>query len=259
MADLILGKQPVLEALKSDTPIEKIFLLHRTHSAIEEKIRFQAKRKGVPVVEASVERLRELTTDEHSQGIVALVSAKSYVELEDLLGAAQKKGEPPLVLILDEIEDPQNLGALIRSAECAGVHGVIIPKHHSATINETVAKTSAGASAHVPIARVTNIAQTIDDLKSHGVWIIGADMAGDRLYYDADYRGPTAVVVGNEGKGIRRLVKEKCDFLVKIPMYGKIESLNASVSGALLMFEAARMRHGVEKEKAITANGGKSN
>ncbi len=258
MTHLILGKQPVLEALKSDTPIEKIFILHRTPSAIEEKIRFQAKRRGIPVVEASVERLREMTTDEHSQGVVALVSAKLYVELEDLLNAAQKKCEQPFFLILDEIEDPQNLGALIRSAECAGVHGVIIPKHHSASINETVAKTSAGASAHMPIVRVTNVAQTLDDLKSHGVWIIGADMAADRLYYDTDYRGPTALVVGNEGKGIRRLVKQKCDFLVKIPMYGKLESLNASVSGALLMFEAAKMRHGVEKKKSIMANGGKS-
>jgi 23S rRNA (guanosine2251-2'-O)-methyltransferase len=247
MADLIIGRQPVLEALKSETAIEKIFVLHHAHSAVVEKIRFLAKRRGVPVVETNVERIRELTTDEHSQGIVALASSKSYVELEELLDAAEKKGEPPLLLILDEIEDPQNLGALIRSAECAGVHGVIIPKHHSATINETVARTSAGASSHMPISRVTNIAQTLDELKSHGVWVIGSDAAGEKPYFDADYRGPTALVVGNEGRGIRRLVKEKCDFLVKIPMYGRLESLNASVSGALLMFEAARVRHGSEQ------------
>jgi 23S rRNA (guanosine2251-2'-O)-methyltransferase len=244
MADLIIGRQPVLEALKSETAIEKIFVLHHAHSAVVEKIRFLAKRRGVPVVETNVERIQELTTDEHSQGIVALASSKSYVELEELLDAAKKKGEPPLLLILDEIEDPQNLGALIRSAECAGVHGVIIPKHHSATINETVARTSAGASSHMPISRVTNIAQTLDELKSHGVWVIGSDAEGEKAYFDADYRGPTALVVGNEGRGIRRLVKEKCDFLVKIPMYGRLESLNASVSGALLMFEAARVRHG---------------
>lgn len=250
MADLIFGKQPVLEALKSDTPIEKVFLVHRAHSGVVEKIRFQARRRGIPVVEIDAERLQELTTDEHSQGVVAIVSAKSYVEVEDILDAARKKGEDPLLLVLDEIEDPQNLGALIRSAECAGVHGVIIPRHHAAPINETVAKTSAGATAHMLIARVTNIAQTLDGLKSDGVWIIGSDISGERLYYEADYRGPTAMVIGNEGKGIRRLVKEKCDFLVKIPMYGKIESLNASVSGALLMFEAARTRHG-KKEKSV--------
>jgi len=252
MPSLLIGKQPVLEALNSDTPIEKIYLLHRMHSGLVEKIRSQAKRRGIPLVEISAERLRELTTDAHSQGVAALVSAKSYVEPEDLLEAARTNGEQPLLLILDEIEDPQNLGALIRSAECAGVHGVIIPKHHSASMNETVAKTSAGATAHMPIARVTNIAQTLDDLKTNGVWIVGADMAGEKAYYDADYRGPTAIVVGNEGKGIRRLVKEKCDFLVKIPMYGKIESLNVSVSGALLMFEAARARH---QERGITAGG----
>jgi 23S rRNA (guanosine2251-2'-O)-methyltransferase len=258
MADLILGRQPVLEALKSETAIEKIFVLHHVHSAIVEKIRFLAKRRGVPVVETNVERIQELTTDEHSQGIVALVSAKSYVELEDLLDAAQKKGEPPLLLILDEIEDPQNLGALIRSAECAGVHGVIIPKHHAASVNETVARTSAGASSHMPIARVTNIAQTLDALKSNGVWIIGTDAASEKAYYDADYRGSTALVVGNEGKGIRRLVKEKCDFLVKIPMYGRLESLNASVSGALLMFEAARVRHR-SGEQTMGGDAGKKN
>ena len=244
MANLIIGKQPVLEALKSDTPVEKVFLLHRTHSGVTEKIRYEARRRGIPVVETNTERLKELTTDEHSQGVVALVSSKPYAEVEDILNHARKLGEPPFLIVLDEIEDPQNLGALIRSAECAGAHGVVIPKHHSASVNETVAKTSAGASAHMLIARVTNIAQTLDDLKSNGVWIIGAEMAAERVYHDADYSGPLAIVVGNEGKGIRRLVKEKCDFLVKIPMYGRIESLNASVSGALLMFEAAKARHG---------------
>jgi 23S rRNA (guanosine2251-2'-O)-methyltransferase len=256
MADLIFGKQPVLEALKSETPIEKIFLLHGGHSAVLERIRFQARRRGIPVVETNMERIQELTNDEHTQGIVALVGSKSYVELEDLLIAAQKKIEPPLLLILDEIEDPQNLGALIRSAECAGVHGVVIPKHHSASVNETVAKASAGASSHMPVARVTNIAETLDELKSQGLWIIGSDTAAEKPYYDADYHGPTALVVGNEGKGIRRLVKEKCDFLVKIPMYGKLDSLNASVSGALLMFEAARTRHRAG-EKSTGLNVGK--
>lgn len=243
MATIIFGKQPVLEALRSDTPIEKIFLLHRSRSGADEKVRFQARKRGIPVVEVDADRMRELTTDEHAQGVVALVSAKSYVEVEDLLSIAQRRNEKPFLLILDEIEDPQNLGALIRSAECAGVHGIVIPRHHAASINETVAKTSAGATAHMAIARVTNIAQSIDNLKTKGLWIIGSEMSANKLYTTVDYSGPIAIVVGNEGKGIRRLVKEKCDFLVKIPMYGKIESLNASVSGALLMFEAAKSRH----------------
>lgn len=250
MADLIFGKQPVLEALKSESPIEKIFVLHGARGTSVDDIRYLAKRKGVSVVESSAEKLRELTTEEHTQGIVALVSTKKYVELEDVLEIAGSKNEQPLLLILDEIEDPQNLGALVRTAECAGVHGVVIPKHNSASFNETVAKTSAGASAHVAAVRVTNISQTIDELKSHGLWIVGADMTGQKAYYEIDYRGPTAIVVGNEGRGIRRLVREKCDFVVKIPMYGKIESLNASVSGALLMYEAARVRHSREKPSA---------
>ncbi len=249
MPNLIFGRQPVLEALKSHVNIEKIYLHHHSHSPIVGKIRSEAKRRGVPVVEGDDQRLRALTADGNTQGVVAVVSSKAYVEPAHMLDAAGKRGEKPLLLVLDEIEDPQNLGALIRSAECSGVHGVIIAKHHAASINETVAKTSAGATAHMLIARVTNIAQTLDDLKSRGVWIIGSDVEGDRLYYDADYLGPTALVVGNEGNGIRRLVKERCDFLVKIPMYGKIDSLNASVSGALLMFEAARMRHGGEKQR----------
>jgi len=243
MANIILGKQPVLEALKSETAIEKIFVLHGTRTETAGTIRFLAKRKGVPVVEVDIEKLREIAPTEHAQGIVALVSAKTYVEPEDLLAIAEKKQEKPLLLILDEIEDPQNLGALIRTADGAGVHGVIIPKHHAASITETVNKTSAGAVSHVAIARVTNVVQTIEELKGRGLWIIGGEISGEKSYFDVDYTGPTAIVVGNEGKGIRRLVKEKCDFLVKIPMYGKLESLNASVSGALLMFEAARTRH----------------
>jgi 23S rRNA (guanosine2251-2'-O)-methyltransferase len=243
MANLIVGKQPVLEALKSETAVEKIFILHSTRTQTAGKIRFLAKRKGVPVVEVDSEKLRELTPTEHTQGVVAVVSTKSYVEPEELLAIAEQKGEKPLLLILDEIEDPHNLGALIRTAECAGVHGVVIPKYHAASINETVSKTSAGAASHVAIARVTNIVQTIEELKTRGVWIVGSEMSAEKAYYDVDYTGPLAIVVGNEGRGIRRLVKEKCDFLVKIPMYGRLDSLNASVSGALLMFEAARMRH----------------
>ncbi len=243
MANLIFGKQPVLEALKSETPVDKVFILHHMRPETAGKIRSLARRKGVPVVEVDSGKLREIAQSEQTQGLVAVVGTKAYIEPEEILSLAERKGEKPFVLILDEIEDPHNLGALIRTADCAGVHGVIIPKHHAASINETVGKTSAGAVSHVAIARVTNIVQTIGDLKARGLWVIGSDANAGKMYDDVDYTGPVAVIVGNEGKGIRRLVKEKCDFLVKIPMYGKVESLNASVSGALIMFEAARARH----------------
>ncbi len=247
MTNVIIGKRPVFEALESETPIEKIYLLHSLRPETAARIRATARRKGVPVVELDGEKFRAIAPSENHQGVAALVASKAYVEPLAMLDLAKKRAEQPLLLVLDEIEDPQNLGALIRTADCAGVHGVIIPKHHSASINETVTKTSAGATAHMPVARVTNIVQTIGELKEHGLWIIGTDAEAGSLFTSVDYRGAVALVIGNEGKGIRRLVKEKCDFLVKIPMYGKIESLNASVSGALLMFEAARMRHPQEK------------
>ncbi|HEY4613680.1 MAG TPA: 23S rRNA (guanosine(2251)-2'-O)-methyltransferase RlmB [Bacteroidota bacterium] len=245
--NLIFGRQPVLEALKSGTAIEKVLILFGTKGSAIDKIRALAKQHGVPVTEADKQKFRVLIPKEQAdesttQGVVALLGTQAYVEIDGLLAAAKAKNEPPFLLILDELEDPHNVGALIRTAECAGVHGVIVPKHHSATIGETVAKTSAGASLHLPIARVSNIVQAMEELKEHGVWIIGTAMEGDRTYYEADYKGPIAIVVGNEGRGIRRLVKEKCDFLVRIPLYGKIESLNASVAGALVMFEAVKAR-----------------
>ncbi len=242
--EIIAGRQPVLEALKSGKHIEKIFLLYGTKGSAIEKIRSLAKKSGVPVSEVNKQRIHEFAGDTATQGVVALIASKDYVDVEDLLTAARQKNEPPFLLILDEIEDPHNLGALIRTAECAGVHGVIVPKHHSASLNQTVAKTSAGASVFVPVAKVSNIAQTLDELKSQGVWIVGTDASAERLYHDISYEGPMALIVGNEGRGIRKLVKEKCDFLVKIPLYGKIDSLNASVAGALVLFEAARARHG---------------
>ena len=242
MATIISGRQPVLEALKAGAQIEKIVLLHGAHGTAIEKIRSLARQRGVSVVEADKERFERLNPNAVSQGVIALQPEKAYVDVFHLLDVAKEKNEPPFLLILDDIEDPHNLGALIRTAECAGIHGVIIPKHHSATVTETVEKTSAGATAYMPIAKVTNIAQTLEELKASGLWIIGTDAAGDRTYYDVDFHGPIAIVVGSEGKGIRRLVKEKCDFLVRIPLFGKIESLNASVAGAVVMFEAARMR-----------------
>jgi len=240
--NLIVGKQPVLEALKSRQPIERILILHGTTGSHIDQAKQIARKLAVPVKETDKERFAEIAGDTLTQGIIAIIDSYRYAEIEEILAVAQQKNESPFILILDEIEDPHNLGALIRSAECAGVHGIIIPLHNAASVNSTVAKTSAGATAHLPIARVTNIVQTMEELKKAGVWIVGAEMETDKLYYQHDYRGSLAIVIGNEGRGIRRLVKEKCDFLVKIPMHGKIESLNASVAGALIMFEAAKSR-----------------
>ena len=242
MDNLIIGKQPVLEALKSRQPIERILILHGTAGSHIDQAKQLARKLAIPVKETDKEKFAELAGDTPAQGIIAIIDDYHYAEVEEILALAKQKNEPTFILILDEIEDPHNLGALIRSAECAGVHGVIIPLHNSASVNSTVAKTSAGATAHILIARVTNIAQTMDELKKAGVWIVGTEMESEKLYNEHDYRGALAIVVGNEGKGIRRLVKEKCDFLVKIPMHGKIESLNASVAGALVMFEAAKGR-----------------
>ena len=242
MDNHIVGRQPVLEALKSRQPIERILILHGTSGGHIDQAKQLARKLAIPVKETDKERFAELVGDIQAQGIIAIIDSYRYVEIEEILAVAQKKNEPPFILVLDEIEDPHNLGALIRSAECAGVHGVIIPLHKAASVNSTVVKTSAGATAHLPIARVTNVAQTLDELKKAGIWIVGTEMESNKFYYEHNYHGSLAIVIGNEGKGIRRLVKEKCDFLVNIPMHGKIESLNASVAGALIMFEAAKGR-----------------
>jgi 23S rRNA (guanosine2251-2'-O)-methyltransferase len=242
ISNILAGRNPVIEALKAGTVIEKIVILAGVKGNAIEKIRTLAKRERVPFVEVGKQKFRELVNDTTTQGVVAVVGTKAYVEVDEILEVAAERKEPPVVLILDEIEDPHNLGALIRTAECAGVHGVIIPKHHAAGVNATVAKTSAGASEHMPVAKVVNVAATIGELKEKGIWVIGTDPGGDKLYTEADYTGPVALVIGNEGKGIRQLVKEKCDFLVRIPHFGRIDSLNASVAGALVMYEAARKR-----------------
>ncbi len=239
---IIAGRNPVMEALKAGTLIEKVVILAGVKGSAIERIRALAKRNRVPCVEAGKQRFRELVSDATTQGVVAIVGTKAYVELEEILRIAADRNEPAFLLILDEIEDPQNLGALLRTAECVGVHGAIIPKHHAASVNQTVARTSAGASEHLPVAKVTNIATTIDDLKSKGVWIIGTDASAEKAYTAIDYTSPVAIVIGNEGKGMRHLVREKCDFLVKIPLFGKIASLNASVAGALVMYEVSRKR-----------------
>jgi 23S rRNA (guanosine2251-2'-O)-methyltransferase len=241
-ANIIAGRNPVIEALRAGTIIEKIVILGGVRGGVIEKIKQMAERNRVPVVEVGKQKFRDLVSDTTTQGVVAIVGTKMYVEIDTILDAARQKNEAPFILIFDEIEDPQNLGALIRTAECTGAHGAIIPKHHAASVNQTVAKTSAGASEHLPIAKVTNIANTLDELKEKGVWIVGTDGDADRIYTQVDFTMPVALVIGNEGKGIRELVKSKCDFLVKIPLYGKVKSLNASVAGAIVMFEVVRRR-----------------
>lgn len=242
-ANIIAGRNPVMEALKAGTTIiEKIVILSGVKGGSIERIKQMAKKNRVVCVEVGKQKFRELVSDTTTQGVVAIVGTKEYVEVDDILAIAKERNEPACVLILDEIEDPHNLGALIRTAECAGVHGVIIPKHHAASVNQTVAKTSAGASEHLPVAKVVNIAQTLEALKEQGLWIVGTDESAEKNYTEVDYSTPIAIVIGNEGKGVRHLVKEKCDFLVKIPLYGKIESLNASVAGALVMYEVVKKR-----------------
>ena len=241
-ANVIAGRNPVMEALRAGTILERVVILAGVKGNAIEKIKQTAKRNRVPCFEVGKQKFRELVSDTTTQGVVAVVGTKAYVEIDDILKAAKERNEAPFLLILDEIEDPQNLGALIRTAECAGAHGAVIPKHHAASVNQTVAKTSAGASEHLPVAKVVNIANTLDELKEKGIWIVGTDADAEKLYTDVDYTMPIAFVIGNEGKGIRQLVKEKCDFVVKIPIYGKVGSLNASVAGALVMYEAVKKR-----------------
>ncbi len=242
-ANIVTGRNPVIEALKADAPIEKILMLYGVRGAAIERIKLLAKQRGVPCVEVNKMRFREIVSDATTQGVVAMVGEKEYVSLEQLLEIPAQRNESPFFLILDEIVDPQNFGALLRTACCAGVHGVIIPKHHAVSITQTVVKASAGASEHIAVAKVTNVSNTIDVLKGKGIWVVGSSPEAEKTFYEVDFKIPLALVVGGEAQGIRRLVLEKCDFLVKIPMYGKVGSLNASVAGALLMYEVARARH----------------
>ncbi len=239
---IIAGRKPVMEALRAGTQIEKIVFLVGVHGKVIENIKLAARRRGVEVVEVNRQSFRDLASNATTQGVVAVVPTKQYVDIDYVVNIGRERDQKGFVLLLDEIEDPQNLGALIRTAECAGAHGVIIPKHHAASVTTAVVKASAGATEHVAMARVTNVVNAMEELKAKGFWIVGLDMTGEQLYTDADYSVPIVAVVGREGKGIRRLVKEHCDKLVKIPLYGKIDSLNASVAGALVMYEIAKQR-----------------
>ena len=240
--DQVEGRNAVIELLESGRDINKIFILEGEHHGSINKIIAMAKERKIVLTMVNKTKLNQMTQTENNQGVIAIVPPFDYCEVEDILENSKQREEKPFILILDGIEDPHNLGSIIRTAETAGVHGIIIPKRRSASVNSTVSKVSAGAVEHMKIARVNNINETIRYLKENDVWICGTDMDAKKYYYQEDYKGPIAIVIGSEGFGMSRLVKENCDFLVKIPMKGKITSLNASVSAGIVIYEAVKQR-----------------
>ena len=240
--DRIEGRNPVLEALKSDRPINKVFIEKDNPDATLLKIAAMARDKGIPIQYVDRRKLDTISTTRIHQGVILEAAVHEYAEVADILQIAAEKNEDPFIVVLDGITDINNFGSIIRSAECAGAHGIIIPKRRSATLNATVAKVAAGAQEYVAIARVANLTQAIRELKEKGIWITAADLDGERSYYESDLKGPVALVIGSEGEGISRVVKEECDYLVKIPMKGKISSLNAGVAAGLIMFEISKRR-----------------
>jgi 23S rRNA (guanosine2251-2'-O)-methyltransferase len=243
MPDIIEGRNPIIEALKSGRPLNKILLAHNIgrHSSIA-KILYLSRSKGIPVEYVTKNAIDRLSATGAHQGVIAYVAIKEYIELEDLFTISENRGEPPFYCVLDGIEDPQNLGAIIRTADASGVHGILIRSRRAVGLTAAVAKASAGAIEYVPVARVSNISQAIETLKKNNVWVIGIDSASDIDYKKADFKLPTAIVIGSEGEGLSDLVKRKCDYLASIPMRGKITSLNASIAAALVMYEVFRQR-----------------
>ena len=239
---LIEGRNAVIEALRAGTSIDKIYLQKGETDRTLGHIASTAREKGIVVVDADKRKLDFMSRTHAHQGVIALASVREYVSVADILNAAREKGEAPLIVVCDEISDPHNLGAIIRTAECAGAHGVIIPKRRSAGLTSVVGKTSAGAVSYVPVARVPNIAALLKELQKEGVWVFGTAAEGTTTLYDADLKGPAAIVIGSEGDGMTRLVREGCDFLLSIPMKGRISSLNASAAAAILLYEAVRQR-----------------
>lgn len=236
------GRNAVIELLKSDRTVNKIMVARGDRQGSINEILKLAKQNRIIVTEVDRNKLDTLSETKHHQGIIAFVAPIEYKDVDDILNVAKERGEEPFILIADEIEDPHNLGALIRSAEVAGCHGVIIPKRRAVAVTEVVSKVSVGATEYMPIARVNNINDTIRELKDKGVWIVGTDGSADTIYYKQDLTGPIAIIVGSEGRGMNKLTMNNCDFLVKIPMMGKITSLNASVSGGIVLFEALKQR-----------------
>ncbi|MCH5297924.1 MAG: 23S rRNA (guanosine(2251)-2'-O)-methyltransferase RlmB [Ruminococcus sp.] len=239
--DVISGRNPVSEAIRSGRPIDKIMVARGEKSGAVVGILAKARDRQIPIKEVDKTKLDFLSGNSTHQGIIAFAAVKDYSTVDEIFEYAESRGESPFIVVLDEVEDPHNLGAIIRTAECAGVHGVIVPKRRSASLSYTVGKVSAGAVEYMRVARVTNIANLVDELKERGVWVYGADMNGTD-YAKCDFSGACAIVIGNEGKGISRLVREKCDVIVSLPMKGKINSLNASVAAGILMYSAMKNR-----------------
>ena len=239
---VIEGRNAVIEALRAGTAIDKIYLMKGEGDSALGHIASAAREKGIVVVDADRRKLDNMSRTHSHQGVIALAAVREYVDVEDILNIARERGENPLNVVCDEISDPHNLGAVIRTADAAGAHGVIIPKRRSAGLTAVVGKTSAGAVAHVPVARVPNLPALLKELKEEGVWVFGTAANGTTSLYQADLKGPAAIVIGSEGAGMGRLVAEQCDFKVSIPMKGHINSLNASAAAAVLLYEAVRQR-----------------
>ena len=240
--DQIEGRNSVIELLESGKDINKIYIAKGEKHGSINKIIAKAKENRVVIIEMEKNKLYKMSQTNNCQGVIATVPPFDYCDVDDILNEAKRKKEKTFILILDGIEDPHNLGSIIRTAETAGVHGIIIPKRRSASVNSTVNKTSAGATNFMKVARVNNINETIEYLKQNDVWIYGTDVDADKYYYEEDLKGNVAIVIGSEGNGMSKLVKEKCDFMLKIPMKGKIESLNASVSAGIIIYEALKQR-----------------
>ena len=242
MSGLIIGRNAVAEAFRSGRSIDFLYVSKGTHQGPILALISKAKSLNIPIKETDARKLDSMCGHSNHQGIVAAAAAKDYSSLEDIFALAEERNEQPFIIIADSLNDPHNLGAIIRTAECAGAHGIIIPKHHSVGLTYAVGKVSAGAIEYVPVVRVNSLANTIDELKERGVWVYAADMDGS-LWCEVDYSGAVALVIGSEGEGISRLVKEKSDFVVSLPINGKVNSLNASVACGILCYEVARFRH----------------
>lgn len=237
-----LGRNAVRELLKGGRDIDKLYVQSGEREGSIRALVAEAAERRIPIVECDRTKLDRMACGASHQGIIAVSAERNYASVEEILAVARERGEPPFVILCDGVEDPHNLGAILRSAECSGAHGVIIPKRRNVGLTPVVAKASAGAIEHVPVARVTNLARTLDELKEAGLWIYAADMGGD-AYYESDLAGAVGLVLGSEGEGISRLVKEKCDFTLSIPLYGTVNSLNVSCAAAVLLSEIARQRH----------------
>ena len=240
--DILLGRNAVREAIKSGRSINRILISEGSHGGSISEIINLAKERHLVLQSISTDKLDMLCGGQRHQGIAAYAAPVDYVELDDILNLAKDRGEDPFLILLDELEDPHNLGAILRTADAVGAHGILIPKHRSCPLSSVVAKTSAGAVEYVPVARIGNVSQTLENLKKQGLWVAGADMDGTENYYEANLTGPIVLVIGSEGHGVSRLTKEACDFIVKIPMRGKVNSLNASNAAAILAYEILKQR-----------------